>query len=103
MPKTSLPLIAAIKIKPIMVGLVLAGLVLSGLGSAVPSSAQTNTQRAQQPKQARVHEEPCWQKAGISKDVIDQRQAVEQDTRSQVHAVCADSSLSDPQKKQKIH
>jgi hypothetical protein len=72
------------------------------LGSAGYGSAQTNGQRVPRPGQVRVREEPCWQKVGISKDVIDQRQAVELDTRSQVQAVCADSSLSDPQKKQKI-
>ena len=73
-------------------------LVLAG-----PSSAQTNAQRAQRPTRVRVHQEPCWQQVGISKDVIDQRKAVELDTRSQVQAVCADSSLNDQQKKQKIH
>ena len=93
MPKTSLSLISAVIVAPIMVVLY----------SAVPSSAQTNTQRAQRPAQVRVQQEPCWQKAGIPKEVIDQRQAVELDTRSQVQAVCTDSSLSDPQKKQKIH
>jgi len=98
MAKSSLSLIAAIIIAPIIIPP-----VMVVLGSAGQSSAQTNTQRATRPAQVRVHEEPCWQKAGISKDVIDQRQAVEQDTHSQVQAVCADSSLTDPQKKQKIH
>jgi hypothetical protein len=93
MPKTFLSHIAAIIIAPIMV-------VLSSAG---PSSAQTNTQRAQRPARVQVHQEPCWQQVGISKDVIDQRHAVELDTRSQVQAVCADSSLNDQQKKQKIH
>jgi hypothetical protein len=98
MRKTLLSHISPAIIAPIMVVLVSAG-----LGSAGQCSAQTNTQRAQRPTQVRVREEPCWQKVGISKDVIDQRQAVQQDTRSQVQAVCADSSLTDPQKKQKIH
>lgn len=86
-------LIAAVIIAPIMVVLYSAG----------PSSAQTNAQRAQRPARVRVHQEPCWQQVGISKDVIDQRKAIELDTRSQVQAVCADSSLTDQQKKQKIH
>jgi hypothetical protein len=93
MPKTFLSLIAAIIIAPIIVV----------LGSAGLSGAQTNAQRAQRPTRVQVHQEPCWQQAGISKDVIDQRQAVELDTHSQIQAVCADSSLTDPQKKQKIH
>lgn len=98
MPKTLLSHIAAITIAPAIISPIMVVLVSAG-----PSIAQTNTQRPQRPAQVRVHEEPCWQKVGISKDVIDQRQAVEQDTRSQVQAVCADSSLTDPQKKQKIH
>jgi hypothetical protein len=93
MPKTFLSLIAAIIIAPMIVV----------LGSAAPSSAQTNAQRAQRPARVQVHQEPCWQQAGISKDVIDQRKAVEADTHSQVQAVCADTSLNDQQKKQKIH
>jgi hypothetical protein len=93
MPKTFLSLIAAIIIAPTIVV----------LGSAGPSRAQTNAQRAQRPARVQVHQEPCWQQVGVSKDVIDQRKAVELDTHSQVQAVCADSSLTDPQKKQKIH
>jgi hypothetical protein len=93
MPKTFLSLIAAIIIAPMIVV----------LGSAAPSSAQTNAQRAQRSTRVQVHQEPCWQQVGISKDVIDQRKAVEADTHSQVQAVCADSSLNDQQKKQKIH
>lgn len=93
MPKTFLSLIAAVIVAPIMVV----------LGSAGPSSAQTNAQRAQHPTHVRVHQEPCWQQVGLSKDVIDQRHAVELETRSQVQAVCADTSMSDQQKKQKIH
>ncbi len=34
---------------------------------------------------------------------MDQREAIARDTRSQVTAVCADSSLTPQQKKQKIH
>jgi len=103
MPKTLLSLIAAIIIAPVMIAAIIIPPIMVVLGSAGQSCAQTNTQRAQRPAQVRVQEEPCWQKAGISKDVIDQRQAIELDTRSQVQAVCADSSLTDPQKKQKIH
>lgn len=98
MPKTFLSHIVAIIIAPVVVALISAV-----LGSAGPSIAQTNAQRAQRPTRVQIHQEPCWQQVGISKDVIDQRQAVELDTRSQVQAVCADSSLNDQQKKQKIH
>ena len=98
MPKTFLSPIAAIIIAPAIISSIMVVLVLAG-----PSSAQTNSQRAQHPTHVRVHQEPCWQQVGISKDVIDQRKAVELDTHSQVQAVCADSSLNDQQKKEKIH
>ena len=98
MAKTFLSPVAAIIVAPAIISSIMVVLVLAG-----PSSAQTNAQRAQRPTNVRVHQEPCWQQLGISKDVIDQRKAVELDTRSQVQAVCADSSLNDQQKKQKIH
>jgi hypothetical protein len=39
---------------------------------------------------------------GISKGVIEQRRCVEQNARAQVESVCADSSLTQQQKHQKI-
>lgn len=48
------------------------------------------------------HEPPCWQVAGISKSAMEQRQAIQQRTRSEVEAVCADPSLSQQQRQQKI-
>jgi hypothetical protein len=44
--------------------------------------------------------EPCWQQAGIDKSVMEQRWALEKDTRSQVEAVCSNSSLTPQQKQQ---
>jgi Spy/CpxP family protein refolding chaperone len=48
------------------------------------------------------HQQPCWQQVGISKAAIDQRHSIEQSTRAQVEAVCADSSLTVQQKHAKI-
>lgn len=48
------------------------------------------------------HEPPCWQVAGISKSAMDERQAIQQRTRAEVEAVCADPSLSQQQRQQKI-
>jgi hypothetical protein len=76
--------------------------IIFSLCSARPSSAQTNGQ-VQHPAQARVREEPCWQKVGITKEAKEQRDAITHDTHSQVEAVCADSSLTPQQQKQKIH
>jgi Spy/CpxP family protein refolding chaperone len=45
---------------------------------------------------------PCWQQVGISKEAIEQRHTIEQNTRAQVESVCADSSLTSQQKHVKI-
>jgi hypothetical protein len=47
-------------------------------------------------------QQPCWQEGGISKGVIEQRRSIEQNTRAWVESVCADSSLTPQQKRQKI-
>jgi hypothetical protein len=49
-----------------------------------------------------VRLEPCWQVAGISKAAMEQRKALNLQTRQQVEAVCANSSLSIQQKRQQI-
>jgi hypothetical protein len=48
------------------------------------------------------HQEPCWQVAGISKSAMEQRHSIQQNAHSQVEAVCADSSLSAPQRNERI-
>jgi hypothetical protein len=50
----------------------------------------------------RYRQPPCWQQAGISKDVLQQRHNLEQAARSQIASVCADTSLSPQQKREKI-
>lgn len=54
------------------------------------------------PKSPHPHQEPCWQVAGISKSVIEQRRAITRTTHSQVESVCVDSSLTQQQKREKI-
>ena len=68
---------------------------------ALPAVAQVNNPNSH--RTVRTKQEPCWQQVGVSKDVIDQRDAIQKDTHSQVEAVCADSLLNVQQKKQKIH
>jgi hypothetical protein len=46
--------------------------------------------------------EPCWQRAGISRSVIQERDAIQRQTRVQVEAVCANNALSAQQKQQRI-
>jgi Spy/CpxP family protein refolding chaperone len=45
---------------------------------------------------------PCWKQAGISQSAMQQERQIQQNTRSQVEAVCANSSLSPQQKQQQI-
>ena len=46
--------------------------------------------------------EPCWEVAGVPKSAVQQRRVITQRTRQQVETVCANSSLSVSQKRQKI-
>ena len=75
---------------------------LSMVSFAFSAAAQVNNPNTQHPRTVHAKQEPCWQQVGISKDVIDQRDAIQQDTHSQVQSVCADTSLTERQKKQKI-
>jgi len=53
-------------------------------------------------KATHPHQVPCWEEAGISKAAMDQRRQIQQNARSQVEAVCADSSLTMQQKRERI-
>ena len=74
------------------------------LVGALPMLAQTsspsNNQQGQNGGGRRGNFSPCWQQAGIEKSAMEQRWATERDTRSQVEAVCANSSLTPQQKQQ---
>lgn len=68
-----------------------------------PLLAQSTPPPANPPGQTRMGGRggaPCWQQAGIDKSVMEQRWALERDTRSQVEAVCSNSSLTPQQKQQ---
>ena len=75
---------------------------LAACSFAQTAAAQVNNPNTQHPRTVRAKQEPCWQQVGISKDVIDQRDVIQQDTHSQVQSVCADTSLTPQQKNQKI-
>ena len=77
----------------------------------VQASPQTTPVRIQQPipvhpgpgaAGAHPRQEPCWQVAGISKSAMAERRAIQQRTRSEVEAVCAESSLTPQQRQQRI-
>jgi hypothetical protein len=57
----------------------------------------TGTNPAGRPKQ-----EPCWQVAGISKASMEQRRALQRQTKAEVESVCANSSLTLQQKREEI-
>ncbi len=52
--------------------------------------------------QNRVHREPCWQVAGVSKAAMQQRHAIAMQTRQEIESVCANSSISVTQKRERI-
>lgn len=81
-------------------------LVCAGLAGAQSSQQQNSASPQNQPQQPqnmrRGNFTPCWQQAGIQKSVMEQRWAVERETRSQVQAVCSNSSLTPQQKRQQV-
>lgn len=84
-----------------MSGRVLRFAALTFLLSACSLVAQT-TPPPSGTAPAHIRQEPCWQQAGISKSVFEQRQAIERDTHSQVVAVCEDTSFTPQQKLDRV-
>ena len=87
-------------------GLAVASLLLSvwpffAQTSTPPSANPPANSPAQTHPMNRGNDQPCWQVAGIEKSVMEQRWALERDTRSQISAACSDSSLTPQQKQQK--
>src|SRR5207244_7136316 len=72
------------------------------LAQATPSVKVHNKSTAPVARMQAAHEKPCWEVAGISKSAIAERRRIEQETRSQVQSVCNDSSVNEPQKREKI-
>ena len=81
----------------------LAGIILSALPEKATAQVPIRTRPSTAPgttKRPRL--EPCWEVAGVSKSAIQQRRMITQQTRQEVEAVCANSSLSIQQKRQQI-
>lgn len=70
------------------------------LGKLGKAAQRRSLPKAVRPKAPQP--EPCWKVAGISPDVIARRRAITQETQARVRQICADSSLSDQQKRQEI-
>jgi hypothetical protein len=82
----------------------LAGIMLSA-ALAQNATAQVPVRRPAPgtgPTTRPPRQEPCWQVAGVSRSAIQQRRVITQQTRHEVEAVCANSSLSIQQKRQQI-
>lgn len=82
-----------------------ASTVLAFAGTLAQSSAPKTVLppgRTTVPSTGGTHQPPCWQQVGISKSAIGQRRSIEQKTRAEVESVCADSSLTSEQKREKI-
>ena len=62
-------------------------------GNRLPGSTTTTNPNRQ---------EPCWQVAGVSKSAIQQRQALQRQTRQEIESVCGNPSLSVTQKRERI-
>ena len=45
---------------------------------------------------------PCWQEAGVTKATMEERRSIEQSSRAEIQAVCANSSLSPEQRRRQI-
>jgi hypothetical protein len=69
---------------------------------ACPLVAQTATSPVSPRGTTPTPKQPCWQQAGVSQSAMQQRKQIEENTHSQVEAVCSDSSLTPQQKQQKI-
>lgn len=69
------------------------------LGLALPAVAQQNSAPAAQNTAPRGT--PCWQQAGVPQDVMDKIKGIRAKGHADVQAVCADTSLSDAQKRDK--
>jgi hypothetical protein len=70
--------------------------------AALPMWGQVPVRPMPTPVPAKPKVEPCWQVAGISKAAIEERATISRETRQEVEAVCANSSLSPQQKQQEI-
>jgi hypothetical protein len=75
----------------------LSAIIVGNANAQAPNATPPSTSLGSKPRV-----EPCWQVAGVSKAAMQQRRALAQQTRQEVEAVCANSSLTIPQKRREI-
>jgi len=69
----------------------------------VPSGQTSPAGQAHPGQVAHAQQEPCWKQVGISSATMDEQRSIQRESRAQIDSVCQDSSLSDQEKKAKIH
>jgi hypothetical protein len=69
-------------------------------GSCSTTGAPPSTTGA--PSTRPMRHQPCWRQAGVSQSVFQQHRSIEMKTRSEVQAICSDSSLTPQQRNEKI-
>lgn len=72
------------------------------IGTGVPGTTVGGTRPGRHGGTTTTRREPCWEVAGISKSAMQQRHVLAQQTRQEVEAVCANTSLTPAQKQQRI-
>lgn len=84
--------------------LLLCAVCLTFIGRSVAQAVPTPAPVPGHPvtRSPRPRQQPCWEVAGVSKSAMEERRSIQQQTRSEVEAVCADSSLTAQQRQQKI-
>lgn len=87
-----------------LLGLLLASPLVAQIKTTPSTSPRGITaQTPGNPRTRGARQEPCWKQVGVPHSAIERRRQIEENTRSQVQAVCNDSSLSPQQKREKIH
>jgi len=77
-------------------------MILLTMGVSLSAFAQAPVRPVPTPVPGKPRLEPCWQVAGIPKSAMDQRNLIAKETRQQVEAVCANTSLTPQEKQQQI-
>jgi hypothetical protein len=89
----------------------LVALFLLGVASILPAVAQMGTGQAPgrygttsttTGQNGRGNRQPCWQVAGVSKSAMEQERSLHESARSQMEAVCSNSSMTPQQKHEEM-
>lgn len=86
--------------KAVLLGLIAVTVLTASAMAQVPIRRGPPT--AAPPVARKGRTEPCWQVAGIPPSVMQQKRMIVRQTRQEIAAVCANSSLSPAQKQEEI-